>query len=87
MDTQLAEQYKNEIGTPFTDSLTGLYNNGFFQITLEYELKRYDRYGNGFSIALIDVDSFSHFNMIFLKDDIIRAQTGRNRIQHAPHEK
>ena len=63
MDTLLAEQYENEIGAPFTDSLTGLYNNGFFQITLGYELKRFERYGNSFSIALIDVDSFSHFNM------------------------
>ena len=63
MDTLLAEQYKNEIGAPFTDSLTGLYNNGFFQITLENELKRFDRYGHGFSVAVIDVDSFSHFNM------------------------
>ena len=63
MDTLLAEQYENEIGAPFTDSLTGLYNNGFFQISLEIELKRFERYGNAFSIALIDVDSFSHFNM------------------------
>ena len=63
MDTMLAEQYESEIGAPFTDSLTGLYNNGFFQITLAYELKRFERYGNAFSIALIDVDSFSHFNM------------------------
>ena len=63
MDALLAEQYENEIGAPFTDSLTGLYNNGFFQIALAYELKRFERYGNAFSIALIDVDSFSHFNM------------------------
>ncbi|MCP4295231.1 MAG: diguanylate cyclase [Proteobacteria bacterium] len=64
MDALLAEQYENEIGAPFTDSLTGLYNNGFFQISLEIELKRFERYGNAFSIALIDVDSFSHFNML-----------------------
>ena len=63
MDTLLADQYENEIGAPFTDSLTGLHNNGFFQITLEYELKRFERYGNKFSIALIDIDSFSHFNI------------------------
>ncbi len=63
MDTLLAEHYENEIGAPFTDSLTGLYNNGFFQISLANEIKRFERYGNAFSIALIDVDSFSHFNM------------------------
>lgn len=63
MDILLAEQYENEIGAPFTDSLTGLYNNGFFQISLENEIKRSERYGNVFSIALVDVDSFSHFNL------------------------
>jgi putative two-component system response regulator len=63
MDTLLAEQYENKIGVTFTDRLTGLYNNGFFQISLEYALKRFERYDNKFSIALIDVDSFSHFNM------------------------
>ena len=63
MDDLLAEQYKNKIGVSVTDRLTGLYNNGFFQISLEFELKRFERYGNKFSIALIDVDSFSHFNM------------------------
>ena len=63
MEPLLAEQYENKIGVTFTDRLTGLYNNGFFQISLEYELKRFERYGNSFSIALIDVDSFSHFNL------------------------
>ena len=63
MEPLLAEQYENKIGVTFTDRLTGLYNNGFFQISLEYELKRFERYGNKFSIALIDVDSFSYFNM------------------------
>jgi putative two-component system response regulator len=63
MDILLAEQYESEIGAPFTDSLTGLYNNGFFQISLANEVKRSERYGNVFSVAIIDVDSFSHFNM------------------------
>ena len=63
MDIFLAEKYENEIGAPFTDSLTGLYTNGFFQISLEFELKRFERYGKAFSIALIDVDSLSHFNL------------------------
>ena len=63
MDILLAEKYESEIGAPFTDSLTGLYNNGFFQISLANEIKRAQRYGNVFSIALIDVDSFSYFNM------------------------
>jgi putative two-component system response regulator len=78
MDALLAEQYENEIGAPFTDSLTGLYNNGFFQISLEIELKRFERYGNAFSVALIDVDSFSHFNMSHgpLEGDRLLKQVG-----------
>ena len=63
MDTLLAEQYENEIGAPFTDNLTGLYNNGFFQISLANEINRSERYGNVFSIAFIDVDSFSQYNL------------------------
>ena len=63
MDALLAEKYKNTIGVSFTDRLTDLYNNGFFQISLDFELNRFERYGNKFSIVLIDVDSFSHFNM------------------------
>ena len=63
MDALLAEKYKNTTGVTVTDRLTDLYNNGFFQISLEFELKRFERYGNKFSIVLIDVDSFSHFNM------------------------
>ena len=38
MDILLAEQYENEIGAPFTENLTGLYNNGFFQISLANEI-------------------------------------------------
>ena len=66
MDILLAEQYESKIGAPFTDSLTGLYNNGFFQISLANEIKRSERYGNVFSIALVDVDSFTHFNMFYV---------------------
>jgi PleD family two-component response regulator len=40
MDLALEELYKRETGAPFTDSLTGLFNHGFFQITLELEVKR-----------------------------------------------
>jgi diguanylate cyclase (GGDEF)-like protein len=59
----LAEQYESEIGALFTDSLAGLYNNGYFEISLANEVKRSERYGNVFSTALINVDSFSHLNM------------------------
>ena len=35
--------YEKETGASFTDSLTGLFNHGFFQISLEREIKRYER--------------------------------------------
>jgi hypothetical protein len=52
MDALLAEKYKNTIGVSFTDRLTDLYNNGFFQISLDFELNRFERYGNKFSMGV-----------------------------------
>lgn len=48
--------------TPFTDSLTGLFNHGFFQVALSREMKRSHRYQEPFSLALIDIDGFSTYN-------------------------
>ncbi len=62
MDNNLQIAYENGTGAPFTDSLTGLFNHGFFLITLENEIKRVKRYGTTFTLALIDVDSFARFN-------------------------
>ena len=62
MDLALEELYKKETGAPFTDSLTGLFNHGFFQITLEREVKRSERHGEPFTLALIDIDSFALYN-------------------------
>jgi diguanylate cyclase (GGDEF)-like protein len=58
----LKTQYENETETSFNDSPTGLFNHGFFQISLEREIKRANRYGASFSLALIDIDSFSDLN-------------------------
>ena len=41
MDVLLAEKYKNTIGVSFTDRLTDLYNNGFFQISLDPAVVNY----------------------------------------------
>ena len=62
MDVALEELYRKETGAPFTDSLTGLFNHGFFQITLERELQRSERHGEPFTLALIDIDSFALYN-------------------------
>jgi putative two-component system response regulator len=64
MDSQLALFYERETGVSFSDNLTGLFNHGFFHIVLDHEIKVFERYGQPFTIALIDVDSFTHYNTI-----------------------
>jgi putative two-component system response regulator len=62
MDSKLKKHYAKEIDAPFNDCLTGLFNHGFFQIALEGEVKRSQRYGYSFTLALVDIDSFSLYN-------------------------
>jgi diguanylate cyclase (GGDEF)-like protein len=45
-----------------TDSLTGLYNHGFFQARLEHELKLADRYQHQVSLILLDLDQLKRIN-------------------------
>lgn len=45
-----------------TDDLTRLYNSRHFYSQLESEVKRYERYKRPFSILMIDLDHFKHFN-------------------------
>lgn len=54
--------YEKEIKRPFSDSLTGLFNHGFFLVFLEQELKRSRRYAVPFTLGLINVDAFSFYN-------------------------
>jgi len=54
--------YETQIEAPFTDSLTGLYNYGFFTEILGRELKRFLRYGVSFSFAFLDVDGLGPYN-------------------------
>ena len=62
MEVQLENYYQKETNATYTDGLTGLFNHGFFQISLEREVKRSERYGSPFTLALIDIDSFSTYN-------------------------
>jgi len=62
MNINLKTDYENETNAPFTDSLTELYNHGFFQLSLDRELKRSDRYVTHFTLAIIDIDCFSGYN-------------------------
>jgi diguanylate cyclase (GGDEF)-like protein len=44
------------------DNLTGLYNRGYFQLRLNSELRRAERYGRQFSLLVLDLDDFKHVN-------------------------
>lgn len=78
-DLLLQQNYQQGIDAPFIDNLTGLYNHGFFQISLERELKRSQRYGTPLALALVDVDSFSAYNQRFgpVQADRVLKEVGR----------
>ena len=58
----IKEDYQKETKTSIYESLTGLFNHGFLQIALDLEIQRFQRYGKTFTLALLDVDSFSKYN-------------------------
>ncbi len=58
----LIAAYETQAGSSFKESLTGLFNNAFFQISLAREVERSNRYGDPFVVALIDVDGFAQYN-------------------------
>jgi diguanylate cyclase (GGDEF)-like protein len=45
-----------------TDSLTGIYNHGHFEGTIEREIKRSQRYSEVFSLVMLDLDHFKTVN-------------------------
>ena len=57
MEAQLKREYETTTGADYRDSLTGFLNHGFFQVYLDQELKRYERYGDHFALVLINVDT------------------------------
>ena len=60
--SDLKADYDRETQAPYTDSLTGLLNHGFFLELLERELKRFSTKGIPFSLVMIDIDEFSRYN-------------------------
>lgn len=44
------------------DSLTGLYNRHYMQERMEYTVQRFDRYGECFTVGLVDLDHFKRIN-------------------------
>ncbi len=62
MSLQLAEIYQSETDASCIDSLTGLFTHGFFQLLLDHEINRSNRYGSCFTIGFIDIDGFEQYN-------------------------
>ncbi len=62
LDFNLAKDYEEQTRGRFTDSLTGLYNYGFFRILIDREVKLSERHGGAFTLALINIDSFDRYN-------------------------
>lgn len=59
-----------------TDSLTGMFNHGYFHDRLEEELERARRESSEFSVILADLDDFKQVN------DNYGHQTGDNVLRH-----
>jgi len=47
------------------DELTGLFNRRHFEERIKEEISRHGRYGNAFSIFLLDLDNFKTYNDIY----------------------
>ena len=62
-----------------TDGLTGLYNSRHFYKSLESEIARTKRYGEGFSLILFDIDNFKALN------DTYGHQAGDEVLQRLAH--
>ena len=62
-DIPLTTLYEETAGATFQDGLTGLFNHGFFQLILDREIKRSERQGKPFTLALVDVWGFNHYNL------------------------
>jgi diguanylate cyclase (GGDEF)-like protein len=54
--------HRHTLRSSVTDSLTGLYNYGYFMDCLDREIHRAQRYGGVVSLVMFDVDHFKLFN-------------------------
>lgn len=50
------------IGLSLRDGLTSLFNHSYFYQQIDFEVKRYVRYGTPITLALIDIDDFKTVN-------------------------
>ncbi|MEN6473243.1 MAG: diguanylate cyclase [Syntrophaceae bacterium] len=59
-----------------TDGLTKLFVHRYFQLMLDGEVQRARRYNRPFSLAMIDIDNFKHFNDTYghlLGDEVLKS--------------
>lgn len=59
-DQEKAREKLEELA--ITDSLTKLYNRGYFQHSLDYEFSKAKRYNLPLSLIMIDIDNFKSYN-------------------------
>jgi diguanylate cyclase (GGDEF)-like protein len=68
---QLASSIKNAqlharvLGLTLSDSLTGVHNRRYFEIMLQKEVERSQRYRRDLAVIMIDIDNFKRYNDAF----------------------
>lgn len=74
---EIAAEYGREIHSSYSDNLTGLYNHGIFQLVLDREIKRFQRYQTPFTLCMVNLDGFQIYNRRHgpLKAELILKET------------
>lgn len=60
--SKVREMWGNEYSKSRNDHLTGLFNSRAFRETVDYEIERFKRGGEPFSVCYIDLDGFKKVN-------------------------
>ncbi len=60
-----AELHQKVLALTLTDELTGIHNRRFFEIILQEEAERSQRYDRHLAIILVDIDQFKAYNNSF----------------------
>lgn len=84
--TLVGEAYMEEIvGLALRDGLTGLFNHTYFYQQIDFEVRRYVRYGTLVSLVLADIDDFKVVNDTYghREGDKILASMGRTIMHRA----
>lgn len=63
--TKIEKEREDTHKKAYIDGLTMVYNRNKFEEVFEYELKQSKRYGNHFSVSILDIDNFKIFNDMY----------------------